>query len=112
MDDTTVALIIEAARALPLEEQGQWIARQAIVVARAADAGISDQALEAELRAWWKAEIHPLTVPSFHAVTTHMAWGRHLLRGGRQAVRKLDASTKDKSFDSELSVWISGVRNA
>ena len=85
MDDTTITAIVEAARALPLEEQGQWIARQAIAAAREADAGISDQALEAELRAWWRKGIHPLTAPSFHAVSTHMAWGRHLLGGGRHA---------------------------
>jgi len=102
MLDTTIAAIIEAARALPLKEQGQWIARQAIAAARDADAGISDQALEAELRAWWKAGIHPLTAPSFHAVTTHLAWGRHLLRSGRQAITP----------DPELLAWVSGVRNA
>jgi hypothetical protein len=53
MDDTTIAAIIEAARALPLEEQGQWIARQAIAAAREFDAGISDQALDPELLAWF-----------------------------------------------------------
>jgi hypothetical protein len=83
MDDATIALIVEASRALPPDEQGQYIARQAIAAARAADAGLSDQTLEAELRAWWRKGIHPLTAPSFHAVTTHVAWGRHLLSGGR-----------------------------
>jgi len=85
MDDARITAIIEAARALPLDEQDRWVARQAIAAAREFDAGISDQALEAELRAWWKTGIHPLTAPSFHAVSTHMAWGRHLLRGGRHA---------------------------
>ena len=83
MDDATIAAIVEASRAMPVELQGQWIARQAIAAAREADAGLSDQALEAELRAWWKKGIHPLTAPSFHAVTTHVAWARHLLSGGR-----------------------------
>ena len=49
MDDTTIAAIIEAARALPLEKQGQWIARQAIAAAREADAGTTDP----ELLAWF-----------------------------------------------------------
>jgi hypothetical protein len=83
MDDATIAVIVEASRALPPDEQGQYIARRAVAAARSADAGLSDQTLEAELRAWWRKEIHPLTAPSFHAVTTHVAWGRHLLSGGR-----------------------------
>lgn len=83
MDDSTIALIIEAARTLPLEEQGQYIARQAIAAARAADLAISDQALEAELRAFWKQHVHPLNQPAFHTISTHLAWGRHLLAGGR-----------------------------
>lgn len=83
MDDATISAIVEASRAMPPELQGQWIARQAIAAARAADAGLSDQALESELRAWWKAGVHPLTSPAFHTITTHVAWARHLLSGGR-----------------------------
>ena len=83
MGDTTISAIVEASRAMPVELQGQWIALQSIAAAREADAGLSDQALEAELRAWWEKWVHPLTAPSFHAVTTHVAWGRHLLSGGR-----------------------------
>ena len=48
----------------------------------AADAAISDQAIEAEFRAWWKANVHPLNVPAFHTVTTHVAWARHILSRG------------------------------
>jgi len=83
MDDPTIARIIEASRALEPEEQGWFIATEAIKASRAADAAITDQALEADLRAWWKHAIHPLTPPSFHAVTTHVAWARHLLNRGR-----------------------------
>ena len=84
MDDTTISLIIEAARALPLEEQGQYIARRAIAAARAADMALSDQAVEAEFRAWWRSAVHPLNTPAFHTVSTHLAWARHLLSGGRR----------------------------
>ena len=49
---------------------------------RAAEAAISDQALEAEFRAWWKASVHPLNVPAFHTVSTHVAWARHILSRG------------------------------
>jgi len=83
MDGPTISRIIEASKALEPEEQCWFIATEAIKVARAADARMSDQALEADLRAWWKHEIHPLTPPSFHAVTTHVAWARHLLNRGR-----------------------------
>jgi hypothetical protein len=50
---------------------------------RAADAAISDQAIEAEFRAWWKANVHPLNVPAFHTVSTHIAWARHILSRGQ-----------------------------
>ena len=50
---------------------------------RAADAAISDQAIEAEFRAWWKVNVHPLTAPSFHSITTHVAWARHILSRGQ-----------------------------
>ena len=53
MDDTTIAAIIEAARALPIEEQGQWIARQAIATARELDAGTERQTPDPELLAWF-----------------------------------------------------------
>jgi hypothetical protein len=50
-----------------------------IAAVRAADAAISDQALEAEFKAFWKANVHPLNVPAFHTVSTHIAWARHIL---------------------------------
>ena len=53
-----------------------------IAAVRAADAAISDEALEAELRAWWKA-LHPLTVPAYHTVSTYVAWARHILKRGK-----------------------------
>ena len=83
MDDTTINRIIEASKALEPEEQPYFIATEAIKAARANDAAISDQAFESELRAWWKASVHPLTSPAFHAISTHIAWGRHLLSRGR-----------------------------
>jgi hypothetical protein len=82
MDDT-INRIIQAAAALDPEEQPWFIAREAIKAARAADAAISDQALESELKAWWKGAVHPLSSPAFHTISTHIAWGRHLLSGGR-----------------------------
>jgi hypothetical protein len=82
MDDT-ITRIIQAAAALDPEEQPWFIALEAMKAARAADAAISDQALEAELRAWWKGAVHPLTAPAFHTISTHIAWGRHLLSRGR-----------------------------
>jgi hypothetical protein len=50
MDDITITAILMASAAQPLELRGRWIAEQAIAAARAADPGISDQALEAEYR--------------------------------------------------------------
>jgi hypothetical protein len=50
---------------------------------RAADAAISDQAIEAEFRAWWKVNVHPLNQPAFHTVSTHIAWARHILSRGQ-----------------------------
>lgn len=79
----TICRIIRAAVALPLEEQGHFIASQAIAMTRAADAAISDQALEAEFRAWW-AQSFPAAPPNAQAVANAVAWGRHLLsRGAR-----------------------------
>lgn len=85
MDGPTIARIIQAAAALDPAEQGWFIATEAIKASRASDAAITDQALEADLRAWWTHGIHPLTPPSFHAVSTHVAWARHLLSRGRHA---------------------------
>lgn len=48
---------------------------------RAADAAISDQAPEAEFRAWWLQSWG--TPPNTQAV----AWGRHLLSRGQEAGR-------------------------
>ena len=56
--------------------------RPTVAAVRAADAAISAEALEAEFRAWWKAKVHPLNVPAYHTITTHLAWGRHLLSRG------------------------------
>ena len=56
--------------------------RPTVAAVRAADAAIADEAIEAEFRAWWKANVHPLNAPRIHAVTTHVAWGRHLLSRG------------------------------
>ena len=81
MDTTTIGAIIEAAKAQPPELQDRWIAEQAIAAARAADAGISDQALEAEYQAWYEREYGHKPALTGHAVT----WARHLLRGGRHA---------------------------
>jgi hypothetical protein len=54
-----------------------------IAAVRAADAAISDEALEAEFRAWWKAHVHPLNVPAYHTISTHIAWARHILKRGQ-----------------------------
>ena len=83
MDDTTISAIVEAARAMPPELQGQWIARQAIAAARDADAGLSDQALEAEYLAWYGRKYG--RSPGAIGTTWAIGWGRHLLSGGRHA---------------------------
>jgi hypothetical protein len=57
--------------------------RPSVAAVRAADAAISDEALEAELRAWWKAKVHPLNVPAYHTITTHVAWAQHILKRGQ-----------------------------
>lgn len=51
--------------------------RPSVADVRAADAAISDEALEAEFRAWWKA--NSLDFALHNMVNTHVAWGRHLL---------------------------------
>ena len=84
MNTVTISRIIRAAAALDPAVQGHFIAAEAIKASRAADAAISDQALEAEFRAWWKANAPgSITVPAGHSVSIGLAWGRHLLRGGR-----------------------------
>ena len=83
MDSATIFRIIQAAAALPLEEQPYFIATEAIKAARAADAAISDQALEAEFRAFWRDNAPgAVTVPAGHTVSIGLAWGRHLLSRG------------------------------
>jgi hypothetical protein len=84
MDGPTISRIIEASKALEPEEQGWFIATEAIKASQAADAAITDQALEAEFRAFWKANA-PGTIsgPSGHSVSIGMAWARHLLNRGR-----------------------------
>ena len=83
MDDTTISLIVQRAAALPIEEQGHFIAREAIAAARAADLAMADQAVESEFRAWWKSQGWPAG-PGLHAVSTHVAWARHLLSRGER----------------------------
>jgi hypothetical protein len=74
MDGPTIARIIEASRALEPEEQGWFIATEAIKASRAADAAMPDQALEADLRAWWKHRFPPLpSPPRWHMLNR----GRH-----------------------------------
>lgn len=83
MDTTTISAILEAAKAQPPELQGRWIAEQAIAATRAADAGISDQALEAEYAAWYEREYG--RSPGAIGTAWAVGWARHLLRGGRHA---------------------------
>lgn len=83
MDDTTIGAIVEAARAQPIELQGRWIAEQVIAATRAADAGISDQALEAEYGAWYQREYG--RSPGAIGIGWAVGWARHLLSGGRHA---------------------------
>lgn len=73
MDDP-IALIVQAARELPPEEQGIVIAREAMRLIRRADAAISDQALEAEFKAWWSSQGWP-AAPGGHAIAVGVAWG-------------------------------------
>ena len=76
----------DAARAAGIDPASlpfSFCANNTTAAIRAADAAISDQAIEAEFRAWWKAHVHPLSGPSFHAVSTHVAWARHILSRGQ-----------------------------
>ena len=52
-----------------------------IAALRAADAAISDPALEAEYRAWWMASYG--VPPNAQAVAIAVAWARHLLSRGQ-----------------------------
>lgn len=83
MDDTIISDIIEAARSQPPELQGRWIAVRAIRTQRAADAAISDQALEAEFDAWYQIEYGRL--PGLRDRDRTINWARHLLSGVRHA---------------------------
>lgn len=83
MTDLNIAAIVEAAKHLPPEEQPYAIAREAIKAVRLADASISPEAIEDDFRAWWKSQGWP-TGPGIHAVSTHKAYGQHLLSCGIQ----------------------------
>jgi hypothetical protein len=80
MSDIQISNIVEAACAVEPQLQGRWIAERAIAAARAADAGISDQALEAEYAAWFRSEYGRPPHPT--ATGMGIAWGRHLLSRG------------------------------
>lgn len=86
MDGPTISRIIEASKALELSDQPWFIAIASIKAARATDEAISDQALEAEFRAWWKINA-PVADPEPDRLDTSigMAWARHLLSRGRYA---------------------------
>lgn len=85
MDDIIIARIVQRAAVLPFEEQGFYIAREAVAAARAADLAMADRTpeLESEFRAWWKSQGWPAG-PGLHAVSTHVAWARHLLSRGKR----------------------------
>lgn len=55
--------------------------RATIAAVRAADAAISDQALEAEFRAWWGTRY--ARAPGLAFAMVAVAWGRHLLTRGQ-----------------------------
>ena len=57
--------------------------RDTVSAVRAADAAISDQALEAEFRAWW-AQCYPGAAPNAQAVAVAVAWASHVLSRGRK----------------------------
>lgn len=81
MPSILISNIVEAARAVDPQLQGQWIAEKAIAAARAADTDITDQALEAEYTAWFQREYGRPPHPT--ATGLGIAWGRHLLRRGQ-----------------------------
>ena len=75
----------DGGRCVDRDMRGIWAVmalRPTVAAVRAADAAIADETLEAEFRAWWRAKVHPLTTPAYHTITTHVAWGRHLLSRG------------------------------
>lgn len=79
-DTLTISEIIKASHAVDPQLQGRWIAERAVAAARAADAGISDQALAAEYAAWFQREYGRPPHPT--ATGLGIAWGRHLLKKG------------------------------
>lgn len=81
--DSTIDRIVREAATLPPDQQLEWVARQAIAAVRADDAAIADQALESELKAFWRVHVHPSMPISALAKSTHLAWAKHLLRRGR-----------------------------
>jgi hypothetical protein len=83
MGDAILGDIIEAARSQPPELQGRWIAERVIRTQRAADAAISEEALQAELDAWFQIEYGHL--PGQIVTAWALGWARHLLSGVRHA---------------------------
>ena len=81
MDATTISAALDAAE-LALSQGDSHAARQHIAAARAADAGISDQALEAEHQAWCRQCGRR---PGDIATANFADWARHLLSGVRHA---------------------------
>ena len=82
MDGPTIARIIKASRALEPEEQGWFIATEAVKASRAADAAITDQAIEADFRAFWKANAPGAITVTPSVARAALAWARHLLNRG------------------------------
>jgi hypothetical protein len=83
MDDTILSSIIQDAQRLPPELQARWIVERAIKTDRATAAAISDEALQAELDAWWQREYGCL--PGSLSSSMALDWARHLLSGVRYA---------------------------
>lgn len=81
MPDLLISNIVEAARAVDPQLQALLIAEKVIAAARAVDADISDQALEAEYAAWFQREYGRPPHPT--ATRVGIALGRHLLRRGQ-----------------------------
>ena len=79
MGDTTISAALDAAE-LALSQGDSHAARRHIAAARAASAA-SDQALEAEYRAWFRREYGHAPALAGQGVK----WARHLLSGGRHA---------------------------
>jgi hypothetical protein len=83
MDDVIISDIFKAAAAQPESVQQRWIAERVIKTQRAADAAVSDEALQAELDAWFQLEYGHLPGQIFSAGA--LGWARHLLSGVRHA---------------------------